>query len=61
MNKQDVITVPVAIGAITWAQIHKYLEWASGEAQLLLPLLGGLWLIVQIAAKIYNTWIKKQP
>jgi hypothetical protein len=58
MNKQDMITAPVAVGAVAWSQIHKVVEWIATEAQLILPILGAFWLVIQIAAKIYNTWVK---
>ncbi|MCX2721849.1 hypothetical protein [Roseibium salinum] len=58
MNKQDIVTAPVALGAIAWPQVHKIVEWIAAEAQLVLPILGTLWLLVQIAAKVYTTWIK---
>ncbi|KZM47501.1 hypothetical protein OA90_25555 [Labrenzia sp. OB1] len=58
MNKQDLVTVPVAAGAIAWPNIHGVVEFAAREAQLMLPLLGALWLVVQIVAKIHSTWIK---
>ncbi|MBG6145080.1 hypothetical protein IWQ51_003218 [Labrenzia sp. EL_142] len=58
MNKQDMITAPVAVGAVTWSQTHKVFEWIAAEAQLILPVLGAIWLLVQIIAKIHNTWIK---
>ena len=59
MNKQDMMTAPVAAGAIAWPQIHKQLEWLAAEAQLFLPILGALWLVIQIIAKVYNTWWKR--
>ncbi|MBO6511858.1 MAG: hypothetical protein JJ979_25810 [Roseibium sp.] len=59
MNKQDMITAPVAIGALTWGQLHRHIEWLSAEAQLVLPILGAIWLVIQIAAKVHNTWVKK--
>lgn len=58
MNKQDMVTAPVALGAIAWPQVHRIIEWIAAETQLVLPILGTLWLIVQIAAKVYTTWIK---
>lgn len=58
MNKQDLATAPVAIGAIAWPNIHQFVEWVAAEAQLILPILGAFWLMVQIAAKIHSTWIK---
>ncbi|MEQ8782502.1 MAG: hypothetical protein RIE06_22785 [Roseibium album] len=58
MNKQDMITAPVAITALTWSQTHRIFEWVAAEAQLVLPILGAIWLIVQILAKIHTTWIK---
>lgn len=58
MNKQDMVTAPVAISAIAWPQVHKILEWLAAEAQLILPILGAVWLVIQIVAKIYNTWLR---
>ncbi|CTQ53094.1 hypothetical protein LP7551_01615 [Roseibium album] len=58
MNKQDMITAPVAVGAVAWSQVHKVVEWIAIEAQLILPILGAFWLVIQIVAKIYNTWVK---
>jgi len=57
MNKQDMITAPVAVGAVAWPQVHKLVEWIAAEAQMILPILGAIWLVVQIAAKVYRTWI----
>jgi hypothetical protein len=56
MNKQDIITAPVAVGALAWTQLHKHLEWIAAEAQLILPILGALWLVIQIVSKVYNMW-----
>lgn len=58
MNLQDKATVPTAAGAVAWPWIHEYLEILAHEAQLILPVLGMIWLSVQIAAKIYQVWIK---
>ncbi len=52
------ITAPVALTALSWSQVHKVVEWIAGEAQLVLPVLGAIWLIVQILAKIHSTWFK---
>jgi len=60
LNKQDMVTAPVAVGAIAWPQVHTYIESIAAEAQLVLPLLGVIWLVVQILAKIYNTWLKQR-
>ena len=59
MNKQDMITAPVAVGAIVWPQLHSQIEWIAAEAQMLLPILGAVWLIIQIVAKIYQTWFRE--
>ena len=58
MTKQDAITAPVAIGALAWPQMYETFEWIALEAQLILPVLGAIWLLVQIIAKIYSTWLK---
>jgi len=55
------VTAPVAVGAIAWPQVHKLVEWLAAEAQMLLPVLGAIWLVVQIAAKIHSTWLKRKP
>lgn len=60
MTKQDVATIPVAGIAIAWPRVHDFIQWVAGEAQLLLPILGATWLVVQIAAKVYSTWCKKK-
>jgi len=61
LTKQDMVTAPVAVGAIAWPQVHKLVEWLAAEAQMLLPVLGAIWLVVQIAAKIHSTWLKRKP
>ncbi|MBN9671685.1 hypothetical protein [Roseibium aggregatum] len=60
MTKQDMITAPVAVGALAWPRIHNWIEWLATEAQLVLPVLGAVWLLVQIAAKIHSTWFKER-
>lgn len=58
LTKQDGVTAPVALCALAWPRIHETFEWIALEAQLILPVLGAIWLIVQIIAKIYSTWLK---
>lgn len=60
MNKQDMVTAPVAVGAIAWPQVHEFVALIAAEAELVLPVLGAIWLTVQILAKIHNTWLKSK-
>ncbi|GHB34190.1 hypothetical protein GCM10007094_24100 [Pseudovibrio japonicus] len=59
MNIQDKVTVPVAAGALAWPSLHDKIEWLAQESQTILPILGTVWITVQIFAKIYQVWIKK--
>lgn len=59
MTKQDIATIPVASAAVAWPALQDWLHWIAGEAQVILPLLGATWLVVQILAKIYSTWFKR--
>lgn len=58
MTRQDIATAPIAGVAITYPWIHNWIEFAASEAKLLLPILGAIWLVVQIVAKVKNTWFK---
>ncbi len=59
MNVQDKMTIPVAAGALAWPSLHDQIEWLAQEAQIVLPILGTVWITVQIIAKIYQVWFKK--
>lgn len=59
MTKQEIATAPVAAAAIFWPKLHEWIAWMASEAQLLLPILGATWLLVQIISKVYSTWWKK--
>ncbi len=50
------MTDAVALGAVT---SPLWLHDLSGVAKDALPVLGGIWLIVQIALKVYSTFWKK--
>ena len=56
MNRQDLATAPLAVGALAYPVIHDWIEFPSQEAQLWLPILGASWLIIQMVAKIKITW-----
>ena len=60
MTKQDIVTAPVAVGALAWPRMHQAIEWFANEAQIALPVLGAIWLLVQIISKIYLTWFSRK-
>ncbi len=55
-SKAEGVTDAVALGAVT---SPLWLHDLSGVAKDALPVLGGIWLIVQIALKVYSTFWKK--
>lgn len=58
MTKTEAATLPIAAGALAYPTVHAWIEWLSGEAKIVLPILGATWLLVQIMSKIYVTWMK---
>ena len=55
-SKAEGVTDAVALGAVT---SPLWLHDIAGVAKDALPILGGVWLVVQIGVKLYTTFWKK--
>lgn len=58
-HKLAVATDAIALVAISTPWWLSELQEISGVFALLFPIAGTFWLAVQIAAKVYVTWIRK--